>query len=122
LQWVYAEVDADFDFWQLTYGEGRCAAAKKTNQASVFRDSLANVRSLRECAPALGLPAPSVEPVGFLFQGRFSGSRLMDGSDIWKRSRSFAMTWLHMIDPFTAVAMGLGIAMFASLVLAASDH
>jgi hypothetical protein len=32
------------------------------------------------------------------------------------------MTWLHMIDPFTAIAVALGIAMFASLVLAATDQ
>jgi hypothetical protein len=32
---------------------------------------------------------------------------------------SFAMIWLHTIDPFTAVVMALGFAVVASLMLAA---
>lgn len=32
------------------------------------------------------------------------------------------MSWLHAIHPFTAVAMALGIAMVASLMLAAFEQ
>ena len=32
------------------------------------------------------------------------------------------MTWLHMINPFTVVAMALGFAMVASLISAAIEQ
>ena len=59
------------------------------------RDSLAHLGSLRGCVPALDPWPRRSNRRGFLFQG---GHR--------------------MIDPFTVVAMALGFAMVASLMLA----
>ena len=81
------------------------------------RDSLADIGLLSGLCARVGFWAPSVEPAGLLFLKPLA-HRVVPR----KAHGFFLMTWLHMINPFTVVAMALGFAMVASLMSAAIEQ